>query len=190
MLLLLCRLVVRLGPGMRIVCCLSLRYRSRQNHIARLSTLPGSSASFCTEHLMRKLNLTGTRGSILLQISSLDGQTFVDLPELYTQSSMPVNKNNILVKDDLMGYPYLERFQIPRINVEFELLISIFIFYFFGGHFSILFRTVVVRQEASGKERGVGSGKFHKVGADTGGTTAPHVSALPTRPPASTADQY
>lgn len=27
---------------------------------------PGSSASFCTEHLMRKLNHTGTRSSILL----------------------------------------------------------------------------------------------------------------------------
>lgn len=101
---------------------------------------PGSSASFCTEHLMRKLNLTGTRSSILLctlgqersvdmlsglQISSLDGQSFVDLPELYTQESMPVSKNNILTQDDLKDNPYLESIRIPSINAEVELLIGV-----------------------------------------------------------------
>ncbi|KAI2665729.1 CD180 antigen [Labeo rohita] len=103
---------------------------------------PGSSASFCTEHLMRKLNLTGTRSSILLrtlgqeksidtfilrglQISNLDGQTFMDLPELYTQGSMPIRKNNILTQEDLKDWPYLEGIKIPSINEEVELLISI-----------------------------------------------------------------
>ncbi len=91
---------------------------------------------------MRKLNLTGTRSSILLrtlgqeksvdtfmlrglQISNLDGQTFMDLPELYTQGSMPVSKNNILTQEDLNDWPYLEGIKIPSINKEVELLIGI-----------------------------------------------------------------
>ncbi len=101
---------------------------------------PGSSASFCTEHLMRQLNLTGTRSSKLLrtlgqeksvdafmlgglQISNLDGQTFMDLPELYTQGSMPVSKNNILTQEDVNDWPYLEGIKIPSINKEVELFV-------------------------------------------------------------------
>lgn len=49
----------------------------------------------------------------------------MDLPELYTQGSMPVSKNNILIQEDLKDWPYLEGIKIPSINEEVELLIGI-----------------------------------------------------------------
>lgn len=45
-----------------------------------------------------------------------DGQTFMDLPELYTQGSKPVSKNNVLTQEDLKDWPYLEGIKIPSIN--------------------------------------------------------------------------
>lgn len=86
---------------------------------------------------MRKCNLTGTRNSILLhtldqeksvdtfklrglQISNLVGQTFMDLPELYTQGTMPISKNKVLSQEDLK-----DCIKIPNINEDVELLIGI-----------------------------------------------------------------
>ena len=69
---------------------------------------PGSSASFCTEGLMNRLNLSGRRSDILLrtmgqekvvnshivmdlEVAGLDTDCFCELPELFTQKCMAVH---------------------------------------------------------------------------------------------------
>lgn len=102
---------------------------------------PGSDATFCTEHLMRKLNLNGNRTSIFLrtmehentvntgvltglEIASDSGDQFYDLPDLYTQRSMPVTKNNVVTQEDIQRWPYLERIKGPDLDAEVDLLIG------------------------------------------------------------------
>ena len=68
---------------------------------------PGSSATFCTERLMSQLNIQGRKTNIWLQtmsnekrvptyvvsgleISGLDGGSFTQLPDVFTQKEMPV----------------------------------------------------------------------------------------------------
>ncbi|XDV14268.1 hypothetical protein PO909_002442 [Leuciscus waleckii] len=72
----------------------------------------GSSSTFCTENLMRRLNVTGQKASILLrtmnqekpvtshhisglEISSLDKNDFIQLSNVFTHKTMPVSKLNI-----------------------------------------------------------------------------------------------
>ena len=103
---------------------------------------PGSSASFCTENLMRQLSPKARRTTILLrtmgqerpvrtyeisglEISHLDGSTYLDLPKVYTQAKIPVSKENIPTKKDLEKWPYLSRIQLDEIDADIELLIGI-----------------------------------------------------------------
>ncbi|KAG9330228.1 hypothetical protein JZ751_026029, partial [Albula glossodonta] len=60
----------------------------------------GSSATFCTERLMKQLNVSG-RKTTGLKISGLDSDNFIELPEVYTQKTMPVSTENIPTKEDL-----------------------------------------------------------------------------------------
>jgi len=102
---------------------------------------PGSSASFCTQHLMRRLKLSGVKTSILLrtlgqersvdtfllsglEVSGLNEENFLDLPEVYTQRTIPVSRNNILTQQDLEGWKYLEGITVPSFEAEVELLIG------------------------------------------------------------------
>ncbi len=102
---------------------------------------PGSSASFCTEDLMRKLNITGRKTYILIQmmsqdksvpsyiisgfeVSSLEENYFIPLPEIYTQQSMPVGPSNTPTNEELSKWPYLNKVQILRIPAKVELLIE------------------------------------------------------------------
>lgn len=75
---------------------------------------PGSSATFCTEHLMRKLNLNGTKTSIFLRTMGQENtvNTLVltelevcsyngDLPDVHTQKNMPVTKDNIVTQENM-----------------------------------------------------------------------------------------
>lgn len=102
---------------------------------------PGSSAPFCTERLMSQLNIKGRRTNILLQtmshetsvptyvvsgleVSSLDENNFIPLPDVFTQKEMPVTANNISMKQDLARWPYLQEITIPEIDSNIELLIG------------------------------------------------------------------
>nr|XP_055059768.1 uncharacterized protein LOC129443292 [Misgurnus anguillicaudatus] len=101
----------------------------------------GSTSTFCSENLMRKLHLNGrkTKISLLtmspkttvssyvvnnLEISSLNGKVFYGLPEVYTQKQMPVSPANIVEQKDLTKWPYLDGIYIPHIQAEVELLIG------------------------------------------------------------------
>ncbi|KAL1277030.1 hypothetical protein QQF64_023703 [Cirrhinus molitorella] len=102
---------------------------------------PGSSASFCTENLMRKLNISGRKTNILLrtmsqdksvpsyiisglEVSSLEENNLIPMPEVYTQKSMPVDTCNIPTKGELSKWPYLSQVQFPKIPAKVELLIG------------------------------------------------------------------
>ncbi|KAG1936405.1 hypothetical protein F2P79_018737 [Pimephales promelas] len=102
---------------------------------------PGSSASFCTERLMNKLNVRGRRTGILLrtmgqekvvgshivsdlEVAELDGDCFCELPDIYTQKNMPVHRGNIPRQKDLQRWPHLKHVQIREIDSDIDLLIG------------------------------------------------------------------
>ncbi|XP_035980606.1 uncharacterized protein LOC118556656 isoform X5 [Fundulus heteroclitus] len=102
---------------------------------------PGSSATFCTTNLMNKLNLSGRKTNILLrtmsqekatsaniitglEVSAIDSREFINLPEVYTQSNMPVSTNSIPSEVELRAFTYLKEVKIPRIKANVELLIG------------------------------------------------------------------
>lgn len=101
----------------------------------------GSTAVFCTENLMHKLNLSGKKTRILLrtmgqekvvnsyevtglEVAGLDGEQFCQLPSTYTQQSMPVNRDNIPRQRDLQRWPHLRHIHLPEIDSRVELLIG------------------------------------------------------------------
>ncbi len=102
---------------------------------------PGSSATFCTESLMQRLNLSGRKTQFLLQtmgqervvsayvlpgleVSAIDGNIFYQLPQTLTQKHMPVSSDSMVSKGDLSKWPYLAKVKVPRIMANVELLIG------------------------------------------------------------------
>lgn len=101
----------------------------------------GSSASFCTENLMTKLNLSAKKVRILmrtinqdksitchvlkdLEVSGLNQEHFCSLQEVYTQKTMPVDQSNIATQNDLACWPHLSHTCLPSIDAGVELLIG------------------------------------------------------------------
>lgn len=101
----------------------------------------GSSATFCSEHLMQQLNITGRRTNFLLhtmgqekvvpayaltglEVSDLESNDFYVLPEVLTQSKMPVTADSMVTPEDLAKWPYLSRVNIPSIKANVGLLIG------------------------------------------------------------------
>lgn len=81
---------------------------------------PGSSGTFCTKDLARKLNLKGKRTSILLrtmgqkkvvnghvlsglEVSGMDITDFIELPDVLTQRTMQVSTFNVPRQRMLIG---------------------------------------------------------------------------------------
>ena len=102
---------------------------------------PGSSATFCSEQLMRRLNLAGRQTHLLLQtmgqervvpaysvsgleVSGINDNLFYKLPETFTQKKMLVNSVNLLNEGDLAKWPYLANIKIPSIMANVDLLIG------------------------------------------------------------------
>lgn len=90
---------------------------------------------------MQQLNVQGKRTNILLrtmgqertvatnvitglEVSGLQDNTFITLPETYTQSRIPVTKSNIPNQRALSKWPYLKNVQISTINAGIDLLIG------------------------------------------------------------------
>ncbi|XP_020556881.2 uncharacterized protein LOC110014410 [Oryzias latipes] len=102
---------------------------------------PGSSATFCSEHLMQKLNVTGRRTSFLLrtmgqetvvpaysliglEVSGVEDHNFYPLPEVLTQRKMPVSTESMATSEHLKKHPHLSKIHMPKINAEVDLLIG------------------------------------------------------------------
>lgn len=102
---------------------------------------PGSTATFCTSSIMQRLNLQGTKTSILLrtmgqekvvesqiltglEVSKLDCNQFVKLPEVFTQEAIPISKHNIPTQRDIEKWEYLKDIRIPELDADVESLIG------------------------------------------------------------------
>ncbi|KAI2645448.1 Gag-Pol polyprotein [Labeo rohita] len=116
---------------------------SNSDHIVQTYAFldPGSSASFCTENLRRQLNAKGKQHRILLrtmgqekpidslvikglEVSSLEGKDFYELPDIYTQEEIPVSKDHIPRQRDVEKWPHLKDVYLPSINADIDLLIG------------------------------------------------------------------
>lgn len=102
---------------------------------------PGSSATFCTDSLKRKLNVSGKNTTILLctmgqeksvhssivsglEVSNMEGLLYHKLPEVYTQTKLPVSKRHIPTQKSLEKWKYLHEVKIPQLDADIELLIG------------------------------------------------------------------
>lgn len=95
---------------------------------------PGSSGTFCTEMLPKRLNLKGKRRNILLRatsrnriinaqvLSGLEANDFIELLDILTQKSMSVLTVNILQQKDMDRWPHLKPVKLHNIDADVELL--------------------------------------------------------------------
>ncbi|XP_034093136.1 uncharacterized protein LOC117560379 [Gymnodraco acuticeps] len=102
---------------------------------------PGSTATFCSEDLMHRLNITGKITNFLLktmgqkkvvpayslfgmEVSGLEENNFYPLPEVLTQKQMPVTKEHIATAADVKRWNHLSKVHIPSINANVDMLIG------------------------------------------------------------------
>lgn len=102
---------------------------------------PGSSGTFCTESMARKLNLKGKRTRILLrtmgqkkivnahvlsglEVTGINMNDFIELSDVLTQKNMPVSTINIPRQEDVDLWPYLKDVQLHDIDAGVDLLIG------------------------------------------------------------------
>ena len=102
----------------------------------------GSSATFCSERLMRQLGVRGKKTQMLLrtmglekpvscyvisdlEVCGLTENKYISLPDVYTHTDIPVTKDNIPVEKDLERWPYLRKeVRLPQIDADVEILIG------------------------------------------------------------------
>ena len=108
------------GPGKCALSILPVQVKSvKGNRIIQTYAFldPGSSATFCTERLAQKLSLEGkptafslktisqerpVKSTLVsgLELSEFKGNNFLPVPEVFTQRSMPVTKDDIPTQAD------------------------------------------------------------------------------------------
>lgn len=98
---------------------------------------PGSTATFCSEQLMRKLKMTGRKAKFLLrtmnqekfvdsyvvsglEVSALNSNIYHELPDVLTQNEMPVTCDNIPRQEELSAWPHLSSVKIPVIDAVID----------------------------------------------------------------------
>ncbi|XDV45657.1 hypothetical protein PO909_013717 [Leuciscus waleckii] len=76
---------------------------------------PGSTATFCTEDLQRKLNIKGKPTRILLSTMGQDK---------HGEHNIPVHVKKIPKRSDIQKWPYLNEVRLPEIEADVGLLIG------------------------------------------------------------------
>ena len=101
----------------------------------------GSNTSFCTESLLKKLQLEGRKTKLALttmhgendltdcslvslQISDLKKEKVLDLPMVFSRPNLPIAADAISTQEDVKRWPYLKGIDIQQINAEIGLLIG------------------------------------------------------------------
>ncbi|XP_043220311.1 uncharacterized protein LOC122389655 [Amphibalanus amphitrite] len=128
--------------GMAIV---PVKVRTRTGHCVETYAFldNGSSASFCTESLCKRLHVSDTKPITLklttvhshkktllskridgLMLSDLDENEHIPLPSIFTLSYIPVSEDDIPTYHDISKFPYLSDIDMPRINAGIELMIG------------------------------------------------------------------
>jgi len=115
---------------------------SHEQVVTHASLDSGSSHSFCSDDLMNRLNIKGEKRRLFLstmekknspfecralsglQVSDLDGNEFLSLPEVYSRQAFPVGKEDIPKPDDLRKWAHLNNVHIPEVDAEVGLLLG------------------------------------------------------------------
>lgn len=104
----------------------------------------GSNSVFCSENLQRKLNAKGRKtklkietlnqtkevhSTILddLEITDINNENTIPLPEVFTQTKIPASKENIVKQHDIDSWNYLQKVKLHEIdmpNTEIGILIG------------------------------------------------------------------
>ncbi|XP_068724103.1 uncharacterized protein [Montipora capricornis] len=101
----------------------------------------GSNTSFCTDDLLKKLNIKGERTNISLttlqstkesvncsivnlEVSDLSDSNVVELPNVFSSPSLPVSADTIGNQEDVNRWPHLKGIKIESIRAEIGLLIG------------------------------------------------------------------
>ncbi|XP_072025025.1 uncharacterized protein [Amphiura filiformis] len=91
-----------------------------------------STAVFCSKNLKSKLAMKGTKTKIKvrtingdkdvdtyklagLEVTDADGKVNIELPNVYTQDSIPVKVEDMVSKEDLTPWPYLQDITVPEL---------------------------------------------------------------------------
>ncbi|XP_072035816.1 uncharacterized protein [Amphiura filiformis] len=92
-----------------------------------------STAVFCSKNLTSKLAMKGTKTKIKvrtingdkdvdtyklsgLEVTDADGKVNIELPNVYTQDSIPVKVEDMVSKEDLTPWPYLQEITVPELR--------------------------------------------------------------------------
>lgn len=138
------RIVTGAGNGETILPIVPVKIKSkRSNRVMQVYAFldQGSTATFCTNEVMHHLNLKGRKTEILLtimgsekkvsshvlsdlEVCGLEEENYIDLPQVFTQPSIPVKRVNIPSQKDVDQWPYLQEVQILHIEAEVGLLIG------------------------------------------------------------------
>lgn len=101
----------------------------------------GSNTTFCTESLLKKLDLKGSKSTlslttlhrkdeetqcslVSLEVSGINDKDYVQLPMVYSRVSLPISKENIGKQEDVNQWPQLHGVRIPNIDADIGLLIG------------------------------------------------------------------
>ena len=101
----------------------------------------GSNTSFCSQNLMRQLNIEGkkttlslttlekansmTESSIMsLELSDLRGENHISVKTVFSTPELPVTTINRATQQDINKWPHLSNIQIDQIDGEVGLLIG------------------------------------------------------------------
>ncbi|XP_046339933.2 uncharacterized protein LOC124121032 [Haliotis rufescens] len=102
---------------------------------------PGSTVSFCSESLLKKLGCSGKSMDITidtmgkpyttsvqtvngLQVHDLDLRNTIALPTVYSKEHIPVLKKHIPVSSDVQKWPHLNDIYLPEIDASVDILIG------------------------------------------------------------------
>lgn len=79
---------------------------------------------------MAELNASGKKmkvgsGTMVQEKVALKGNTFLKLPDVFTQNSIPVTKDNIPKEEDIRKWHYLKDVELTPIDASIGLLIGV-----------------------------------------------------------------
>lgn len=114
-----------------------VRRRGSEKAIAIYAFLDnGSSSTYCTEALMRQLDINGLKTKIPLttldkkdslidsflvhdlEVTDLDENYIVKPPILYTREEIPVSKDDIPSQEDVDRWPHFDGVYLPTVNCQ------------------------------------------------------------------------
>lgn len=76
------------------------------------------------DRCLLSIQVKSVKGDQGLEVSSVDGNVFDEVPETLTQKKIPASVDNILTAGDLAKLPYLAKLELPIIKANADLLIG------------------------------------------------------------------